>query len=196
MKNLKQPISTVLLITTFVSTLVLAGCNSKSDYSFNATAPTDIAKVPHGPVFDPAKGKIPTTNDLLFKDSKDGTLNIPNDADKDGKPDNPIVAQVNQLDGFSTTNPITIDFGMDIDPASLGDGVKVFQVLKDPKTGLVTSVIRELTNDEIVAVPTADKKLAIIPKRPLTESSSYLVVLTNAIKDSKGKIPWSIISLH
>jgi dienelactone hydrolase len=189
MKNLKQPVSTVLLVATFVSTLVLTGCDTKSsDYNFNTTAtPTDVAKAPHGPVFDPAKGKIPTTNDLLFKDSKDGTLNIPNDADKDGKPDNPIIAQINQLDGFSTTNPITIDFGMDIDPASLGDGVKVFQVLKDPKTGLVTSVVRELSNAEIVAVPTADKKLAIIPKRPLTEGSSYLVVLTNAIKDSKGK---------
>ena len=179
--------SSFLLPVLLASSLLLTACVGKSDYDFNQTVTGTPAQPPHGPVFDPAKGKIPTTNDLLFKGSKDGTLNIPNDADKDGKPDNPIIAQINQLDGFSTTNPITIDFAMEIDPATLGAGVKVFQILKDPKTGLVTSVVRELSNAEIIAVPTADKKLAIVPKLPLAGSSSYMVLLTNAIKDKAGK---------
>ncbi len=183
-------LSSLPLLTTVVLTaaVALTGCDTKSsNYNFNQESITPEVAVPHGPVFDPANKKIPSTNDLLFAGSKDGTLNIPNDADKDGKPDNPIIAQVNQLDGFSTTNPVTIDFGMDIDPTTLGDGVRVFQVIKDPQTGAVVSVTRELTAAEIVAVPTADKKLAIIPIKPFTESSSYVVVLTNAIKDTEGK---------
>ncbi len=185
----KHNLITPLSVSSFLiaSALLLSGCVGKSDYDFNQAATGTPAQPPHGPVFDPAKGKIPTTNDLLFKGSKDGTLNIPNDADKDGKPDNPVIAQINQLDGFSTTNPITINFGMEVDPATLGDGVKVFQVTKDPKTGAVISVIRELSGDEIAVVQTADKKLAIVPKLPLAGNSSYMVLLTNAIKDKSGK---------
>ena len=182
------PASSFLLPALLASSLLLTACVGKSDYDFKqAVTAAPAQPPPHGPVFDPAKGKIPTTNDLLFKGSKDGTLNIPNDADKDGKPDNPIIAQINQLDGFSTTNPITVDFGMEVDPATLGDGVKVFQVTKNPKTGAVVLVIRELTEKEIVIVQTADKKLAIVPKLPLAGSSSYMVLLTNAIKDKAGK---------
>ena len=181
-------LNTLLLPTTILSaSLLLTACGSDSNYDFNKPAVADESLAPHGPVFDPANKKIPATNDLLFAGSEDGTLNIPNDADGDGKPDNPIIAQVNQLDGFSTTNPVTIDFGMDIDPTTLGNGVRVYKVIKDPKTSAVVSVTRELTATEIMAVPTSDNKLAIVPLKPLLESSSYVVILTNTIKDTKGK---------
>ena len=163
--------------------VLLTACGGTS-YDFNKETPApEPTALPHGPVFDPANSKIPSTNDLLFKDSNDGTLNIPN-ADN-----NPVIAAINELDGFSTSNPIIADFGMELDPASLtlGDSIHVFEVTKTGAT--ITGVIREVTAAEMVAVPTGDKgmTLALVPRVPLKESTSYLVVLTNKIKDKAGK---------
>ncbi len=183
----KYKVASLLLTSAILAGL--SGCDTKSsDYDFNQTSSsTKAPELPHGPVFDPANSKIPATNDLLFKDSKDGTLNIPNDADNDGKPDNPIIAQINQLDGFSTTNPITIDYGIQIDPATLkiGETVRAFEVIKDG--GLIKSVTRELTVKELVAIQASDKKLAIVPLIPLNGNTSYLILLSKGIKDRAGK---------
>ena len=140
------------------------------------------ASMPSFKNIDPANKKIPSTNDLLFQGTLDGTLNIPN-------PDsNPIIAAVNELDGFSTSNPIIAEFGMSLDPASLtiGNSIHVYEVTK---VGSKVTVTREVTSAEMIAVPVGDKAmtLALVPKAPLKESTSYLIVLTNKIKGSDGK---------
>lgn len=172
-------------LATLSAALLLTACGGdKANYDFSqplqsAAQPTP----PHGPVFDPANGKIPSTNDLLFKGSKDGTLNIPN-------PDNnPVKAAINELDGFSTTIPFTADFGMSLDQTSLkvGDSIHIFEVQKQGPA--VASVIRELSSAEIAAVVTGKegKTLALVPRIPLKESTSYMVILTNKIKGKDGK---------
>ncbi|MCK5897375.1 MAG: Ig-like domain-containing protein, partial [Cocleimonas sp.] len=175
----------VLLSTVSVAILLTACGGSSSTHDFTQPLETGESTPPHGPIFDPAAANIPTTNDLLFSGSTDGTLNIPN-ADN-----NPIINAVNELDGFSTTIPITADFGMPLDPASLviGETVHVFEVTKNQQ-GAVTSVIRALTSAEIMAVATGDNAstLALIPLAPLKESTGYLVILTNAIKDPSGSV--------
>ena len=170
-------------VTALLTTVFLSACGGASDHDFTVPLPTAAASgPPHGPIFDPAAAKIPTTNDLLFAGSIDGTLNLPN-------PDNnPVRAALNELDGFSTTIPFTADFGMPLDPASLtiGDSIRVFEVIKN-QHGLIAAVAREVTAQEMFATPTPDgKTLAIVPLRPLKESTSYLVVLTNGIKDPDG----------
>ncbi|MCK5896847.1 MAG: lipase [Cocleimonas sp.] len=172
-----------LLKTLSIAVLLSACGGGSSKHDFTETEEPSKPISPHGPLFDPAIGKIPATNDLLFRGSLDGTLNIPN-------PDNnPVIAAVNQLDGFSTSLPITADFGMSLAPASLrlGDTLHVYEVTKNPQ-GAVTSIVRALTAADLIATPIGDKAetLALIPRLPLKESSSYLVVLTNGIKDLKG----------
>lgn len=168
-----------------VSVLLTACGGKKSDHVFEAVTPSTSA-VPHGPIFDPAGGKIPTPNNLLL--GKDGTLNIPNDADKDGKPDNPLVAAINTLDGASTSNPMIVEFGMPLDASSVtvGSTVRIFEVTTAGPA--VTGVVREVGAGEIIVRVLADKStLALIPFPPLKESSSYVVALTNGIKDTSGK---------
>ena len=165
-------------------TVLLSACGSDSEHDFTPPEDPSESSPPHGPIFDPASANIPTTNDLLFSGSVDGTLNIPNTKN------NPVITAVNKLDGFSTSIPITADFGMSIDPASLivGETLHIYEVTKNQQ-GAVTSIVRELTNTEILATPTGDKAttLALVPRIPLKESSSYLVILTNGIKDPAGK---------
>ncbi|MCK5814116.1 MAG: lipase, partial [Cocleimonas sp.] len=179
------PTPPVLLSTLSIAILLSACGGSSSTHDFTQPLESVESQTPHGPIFDPAAAKIPTTNDLLFSGSTDGTLNIPN-------PDNnPIISAVNQLDGFSTSIPITADFGMPLAPTSLviGSSIHVFEVTKNQQ-GAVTAVIRELLPAEIMAIPTGDSAstLALIPLAPLKESSSYLVILTNDIKDPTGLV--------
>jgi hypothetical protein len=179
------PSPPLLLSTVSVAILLTACGGSSSTHDFTQPLETVESQPPHGPIFDPAAAKIPTTNDLLFSGSTDGTLNIPN-ADN-----NPIISAVNELDGFSTTIPITADFGMPLAPATLviGDTIHVFEVTKNQQ-GAVTSVVKELTSTAIMAIPTGDNgsTLALIPVAPLKESTPYLVILTNGIKDPSGSV--------
>lgn len=174
-----------LLFATFFSVSVLITACGGGDSNYNFSEPVKVTKaaLPHGPIFDPANGKIPSTNDLLFRQSQDGTLDIPN------KDNNPVIAAVNELDGFSTTNPIVAEFGIPLDPASLkvGDSIHVFEVVKSGAA--ITKVVREVSAAEIMAVAAGEKKmtLALVPRVPLKESTSYLVVLTNKIKGTDGK---------
>jgi hypothetical protein len=174
-----------LLLPILPIIVLLSACGSDSKHDFDLPKDPNDSTPPHGPIFDPASSKIPTTNDLLFSGSVDGTLNIPNTAN------NPAIAAINTLDGFSTSIPITADFGMSLDPASLiiGDTLHIYEVTKNQQ-GAVTSIVRELTNTEIIAASTGDKAkvLALVPQKPLKESSSYLVILTNGIKDPAGKV--------
>ena len=173
----------VAITAVLLSMSVLLSACGGDQYDFNKTPTPQPSVLPHGPIFDPANGKIPASNDLLFQGSTDGTLNIPN-------PDNnPVIAAVNELDGFSTSNPIVAEFGMPLDPASLriGDSIHVYEV---SKTGAaISGFVRELAAAEMLAMPVGEKgmSLALIPKIPLKESTSYLVVLTNKIKGADGK---------
>ncbi|WP_299870744.1 lipase [uncultured Cocleimonas sp.] len=171
------------LTATFASVLFLTACGGGSNHDFDTPIETVEAAPPNGPIFDPAAGKLPTTNDLFFQGSTDGTLNIPNTTDS------PVIPQINTLDGFSTSNPIIADFGMALDQSSLtvGDSIRIFQVSKDLSTGAVTGIEREATAAEFTAAAIGDgSTLALIPNAPMAESTSFMVVLTNKIKGADG----------
>ncbi|HIO93284.1 MAG TPA: lipase [Leucothrix mucor] len=173
----------VILTSLSVAVLLTACGGGSSKHDFTQPHEAEASTPTHGPIFDPANGNIPTTNDLLFAGSTDGTLNIPNTSN------NPIIAAANELDGFSTTIPVTADFGMSLDPTSLmlGDTVRVFEVVKNAQ-GAVLSVTKELTTADIIVAPTGAKAttLALVPRKPFKESTSYLVVLSNGIKGTDG----------
>ena len=174
---------TAPVITSLSIAVLLTACGGgSSKHNFSEPTKTEPTATTHGPIFDPANGKIPTTNNVLFSGSTDGTLNIPN-------PDNnPVIAAANELDGFSTTIPITADFGMSIDPSSLvlGETVHVFEIVKSSQGADASVTINELTTADMWLVASGDKTLALIPLKPLRESTEYAVILTNGIKDKDG----------
>lgn len=177
---IRQSFHRLALISSIII-VILTGCgggSSDSDGSGEHSATTSI-------VFDPSNGQIPTTNDLLFSGSTDGTLNFPIDP---ADPSAVLRTMLNTLDGFSLTMPITSAFNQAPKATSIGLGqsVRVFEVTKTG--GLVASVVRELTSAELVAtLDSVGTTLALVPIKPLKESTSYLVVLTSGIKDQEGR---------
>lgn len=152
--------------------------------------------------FDPlgfsGRGPVyPFPFNLLFLDletleqTQDFTLVIPvEDPDNFGDPSVALSA----MDGFSTTEKWTVRFVDDrrnagpINPATVvpGQSVRVFQVA-GPNFLAVSGVVRELTPGvDFFATVAPGGVVAIIPLKPLQETTNYLAVLTNDIKDANG----------
>lgn len=173
--------------------LGFGGCSDDSDYDFAASedaaqeeANAAVSRT-LAPLFDPAAGIIPQTNNLLFSGSADGTLNIPVADPNSGS--GQLLTAVNTLDGFALTAPITADFGGTLDPASvvLGKSVHVLEVTTDPASGAVLGVVGALTAADMLATTNAEgNTLVFLPLKPLKESTSYMVVLTRGLTDASG----------
>lgn len=170
-----------------ISTLVLVGLSGCGGTSGNGDQVGNGTTVEYSPtakiIFDPANGKIPTTNDLLF--GSDGTLNFPmtGDAATDG-----LRTMLNTLDGFSLTMPFTLTLTEAPKTTSvvLGQTVQVFEVSKT--NNFVSTIVREVPNTELLAtLDSTGLNLAFVPLKPLKESTSYLIVLTNGLKDKNDK---------
>ncbi len=170
-------------------TLLLAGClDTPRSTTLQDSIDTTTATV--YPRFDPSNGIIPYPNNLLFSGSSDGTLNIPLDPSAS---DAAVKTALNALDGFSTIAPITVDFSTSIDAETLvgGDSVRVFEVTLSGIGGAVTGIVAELNanSDYAIGLSSLDSSqstLVITPLKALKPATSYLVVLTNAIKDKNG----------
>ena len=165
--------------------LTLTGCGgSGTDYNFD-NAPPPVAPSTAA-FFSPANGG-PTTNNLLF--GANGRLGFPNPPDANGNL-NPVRSALNTLDGFSTINPITTTFGSPLDPASLsiGQSIRVFHVSR-LANGAITGVLDELSSADIAASTAGgdNQTLVLTPLKPLAASSTYMVVLTNALKLADGR---------
>jgi Pla-1/cef family extracellular lipase len=185
-----------------ISALGLSGCGSetiedaKNDAVKNLTTVGSLARV----VFDPAKGDLSVPNDILFTGQTDGTLNIPV-ADKSdfSDPQNAL----NILDGWSTENPFTlnIDFpaGTSLDgntvfsPAS----VRVFEAVMggsltdadctDVERGLACKIVSELVYTQDFITQKSGNSVAVVPLKPLKSATTYILAMTNHLKDDTGR---------
>lgn len=145
------------------------------------------------PVFNPSAGDIPFPNNLLFVGTTDLTLNVP--VADPGNFGDPAVA-LSATDGFSTTQAWTARFvnnarqNGSIDPASIipGQSVRLFEVSTVFGTIVIVSgVIRELAPGvDYIATLATSNVLAIVPLQPLSELTTYMAVVTNGVRDSKG----------
>lgn len=174
------------LITLAVAlSITMAGCGGgSSNYDFT-TVPQFSTTL--SSIFDPSAGKVPRINDLLFVGSTDGTLNIPLASLSTGEQG--LASMLNTLDGFGLTTPVSADFSTNIDPNSLilGQTVRVFEVTTGAG-GAVTGVTAELASgDALVALDPTGMSVVVVPLKPLKESTTYMVILTNGIKDTNGK---------
>ncbi|WP_163937985.1 VolA/Pla-1 family phospholipase [Paraferrimonas sp. SM1919] len=167
-------------------------------------------------VFDPANALLAVPNDLLFSGTTDGTLQMPGETLPEGqspltwRPDykDPQTA-IGALDGWSTTQPMVIDLDlakdadgnvMSLDPNSVTPAaVRVFEAAvggplsSDPECTEAASVSACKIGDELtfgvdfVAQATGTDSFAILPLKAYKAATSYVVVITDALKDSSGQ---------
>ena len=179
-----------------LSSLFLAACSSSSNSPRAVDTPP--ANNNNGsPVtgvltarFDPATSTIPLPNNLLLSGTTDLTLNPP--VANPANFGDPLVA-ISTLDGWSTTAPFTASFSAAPAAASLvpGTSIRVFEVTLTGPGGGVTGVTRELAGGtEFVAAlapsDTTGRTLAIVPTAPLKQLTSYMVVVTDDVRDTLG----------
>ncbi|BBP42285.1 alpha/beta fold hydrolase [Thiosulfativibrio zosterae] len=178
----------ILLVALFSSATILGGCGTeKQDITLDSAPATteQLAETKGSPIFDPLTSNIPYPNDLLFAGSTDGTLNFTvKDANDISDPKNAL----NELDGFSTSAPISIGLSKAMDSTTVAAAVKVFKVTTDASTKAVTSITATLTYgvDYFATLSSDGKTLVILPLKPLAAKSSYMVAITNALKDTDG----------
>ncbi len=202
----------LLLLPTLVLALTACVQGNNSTYS---TAPNSNIGTGFQASFSPLSGIGPFPNDLYFNGSTTGTLNIPVLPTGVNNPANAPTLAMNHLDGFSTQAVINAYFTAPVESASLNAGdVFVLKVASDPQNKAVNpkGTVTPLVQGANCSAPTADYTvgvspatdsggtvLNITPCKPLAPStiqivggtptpvpSTYLVVLTNGIKDTSG----------
>lgn len=176
------------LLFALFATVSLTACESEPEETLkDSINASDVASD-----YDLANSVIPYPNDLLFKDTLDGTLNIPvlDPADLS----DPAVA-LNGLDGFSTVAPMSAGFTGAIDSNSInGDSVRVYQVTLSSSPspgGAVVAVNTKLTFGvdyfaTLSSVDSTNSTLVILPLKPLAPKSHYYVVMTNSLLSNSG----------
>lgn len=184
-----------ILLATALSSILLAACSSSSNSPRAVEvqpARNDDGSLVTGVItarFDPATGVVPFPTDLLLSGTRDLTINIPVANPNDFS--NPQVA-LNALDGWSTVAPGRFQTSAAPRDNTLvpGSSIRVFQVTINPSTRAVTGVTRELAATEFaVAKSSSDPTgttIGIVPIVPLQQLTSYMVVVTDDVKDAAG----------
>jgi pimeloyl-ACP methyl ester carboxylesterase len=177
-----------LLTALSMTALLLAGCGTgTSDNYSEKEAPGALV------LFSSETGNIPYPNDILFApppgQAPDGTLHIPYDPQSK---DAPIKKQLNTLDGFSTTSPITVGVSDEVDPKTLNGRVHLYKTVATPISNttpvpVVVNIEKELDFGKEFNATYTNGKIVLLPLVPLEGSSDYMVVLEKGILATNGK---------
>lgn len=192
----------LLVSTSIIAALGLAGCGGEtiSDIREEVQVQAPVSRI----VFDPANGDLNIPNDLLMLPGDDGffdyTLNIPVPDPTDfSNPQNAL----NVLDGWSTNTPFVINVitpaGVSLDSSSLSAGVRIFEAtlglnqtdpdcaaISIPSAGCKIGAELSFGVDFVLQLADADT-ISVVPLKPLKEGQGYVLVMTDALKDSTGK---------
>ncbi|MEQ1440037.1 hypothetical protein AAG565_11790 [Fontimonas sp. SYSU GA230001] len=181
------------LAPVLVLALVLSACG-KADNGDGGLAESPSKLIS---LFDPvaASAVIPFPNDGLFTGTTDGTLNIPNPSNA------PFVTAANQLDGFSTVASIFTDLIGRVDLASANAAplnqralwiinTRAAALGQNPllTPGIDYRVQFSTAIDPVTQRPLSDlrSRLLIEPLKPLDPATTYLVVVTRALRSDEG----------
>lgn len=176
---------TFLISAILLASISLVGCGGETqNINLDSAKPTaeQAAATQGSVIFDPLTSNLPYPNDLLFAGSQDGTLNIPllNPANL-ADPKNAL----NELDGFSTSTPISVAVSKTVDVSTVANAVKVYQVTTNAQKA-ATGIVRTLVAGVDYEATASGKTLLILPLKPLAAKSSYLVAVSNDLKDTDG----------
>ncbi|MFT5372201.1 MAG: hypothetical protein ACI9R7_001744 [Lysobacterales bacterium] len=183
----------LFLLSLFVSS-AFAHDQSKSNAGAVLNKDGSIVTGILAPIFNPAEAELPFPHNLFFNGTGDLTLNIPIADPTATDAATGLIRVLNSLDGFSTTEKWLVNFKDrfggtgSVDPSSVtpGNSVRVFQVTAQ-QILFVTGIVRELVAGvDYWAQVVAPGIVAIIPLKPLPEYSTFMVVMTNDIKDAVG----------
>lgn len=166
-----------------------------------------VASVGASVVFDPGAGNVALPNDLLFSGTTDFTLETPAEAGAKAIGEavdftNPEAA-IGALDGWGTQNAFTVsinyDNGITLDAATVASGnavalyeMKMFPNLTDADcadasmAGMACKGVDKLTFGIDYVAQVVGGDIAIIPMKPFKAGTSYMLALTQEIKDSQG----------
>lgn len=160
--------------------LVAIGCNSSDSMEpqpLPQYLPTPGTFPPYTfPLVDLVNGKIPLPNNFVL-DPATGQLNLPGGTT--GTIDNTIDA-ANSLDGFSTTGPIVVPFRGPLIATSV---TQASLPVYDTTTGQPIAAKYTVTEAEAGSVVT------IVPVRPLSPDTTYIVVLTQGLTSALSNSP-------
>ncbi|AZQ84054.1 alpha/beta fold hydrolase [Colwellia sp. Arc7-635] len=194
----------LVLSLAIASSLGLSACDSESikdvekEVVDNGTAVTASARVK----FDPSAGAagLSIPNDLIFQGTVDGTLEIPVDDPTDGS--DPFVA-ISALDGWSISQPfpLAIEFpagtSLNADSASEAASVRIFETIMGGDAtdadcasvtrGLACKVVSELVFGQHFVTQKSGNNVVVVPTQPLKAETSYIMVMTNNLRDNNGK---------
>ena len=194
----------LVLSLAIASSLGLSACDSESikdvekEVIDNGTAVTASARVK----FDPSAGAagLSIPNDLIFQGTVDGTLEIPVDDPNDGS--DPFVA-ISALDGWSISQPfpLAIEFpggtSLNADSASEAASVRIFETIMGGDAtdadcasvtrGLACKVVNELVFGQHFVTQKSGDNVVVVPTQPLKAETSYIMVMTNNLRDNNGK---------
>lgn len=192
----------LLISTSIAAVFVLAGCGSGDELKQiqqDTTKTVPASRI----VFDPSNGLLNVPSDLFFalvEQSDDGTLEMPDEIAGQaggGTPDfgNPSAA-LGALDGWSTQHPFTFSTshpdGVTLDASAGAPGaVRIFEGaiggdLNDPDCTTAPPISgckvgAELTFGVDFITQASGNDVAIVPLKPLKESTSYYVVVTDKL---------------
>lgn len=194
----------LVLSLAIASTLGLSACGDETikdvenEVVENGPAVTPSARVK----FDPAAGAagLSIPNDLIFSGTVDGTLEIPVADPTDGS--DPFVA-ISALDGWSISQPfpLAIEFpsgtSLDASSASEPGSVRVFETIMGGNAadadcatvtrGLACKVVGELVFGEHFVTQKSGDNVMFVPIQPLKAETTYVMVMTNNLRDNNGK---------
>ncbi|TWX64280.1 VolA/Pla-1 family phospholipase [Colwellia sp. C1TZA3] len=194
----------LVLSLAIASTLGLSACQDEtitdveSEVVENGTVVTATARVK----FDPAAGAagLSIPNDLIFSGTVDGTLEIPVADPTDGS--DPFVA-ISALDGWSISQPfpLAIEFpagtSLDASSASEPGSVRVFETVMGGDVndsdctavtrGLACKVVGELVYMQDFVTQKSGDNVLFVPTQPLKAETTYVMVMTNNLRDNNGK---------
>ncbi|MDP4537721.1 lipase [Alkalimonas collagenimarina] len=182
------------------SALGLAACGDSLDDIKEDVAQEGTVVPSSRVVFDPGAGDVSVPNDLLFLGTTDGTLTLDADSQDYTNPQTALGA----LDGWSTQNPFSIELrfapgvSLDAQSASAPGAVRLFEVVMGGPTssaeecqalpqGVACQLVGELAFGQDFFTAASGNNVAVIPFRPLKGNTTYIVALTETLRDSEGR---------
>ena len=215
-----------LLPPLVISALLLSACGGRdadplptpadvnNDVTTDAPAPQDIS-TSIGFTYDTATTKVafnPVISEVslpsftLFVNSTDGTAKVTIDAASDP---NPVTNAINDLDGWSTTAPMNIDFKGALSTSSVctpymvatgtSCAPNVFLIpLTTSETGEVLSptsitgvnstlLATTQVKAQAVTLETGNDSVRLEPVAPLASETMYLLAITNGLEDTSNQ---------
>ena len=195
-----------MTVAVIGTALLIAGCNSPTGET-GVVVEQDAREDFVAQYIPTAQNRkvMPYPNDIWLSGSTDGTLNVPGTLATYGAA-GANLPSVNQLDGFSTTAPITVPFNFPVDIASVMPympidelGTPIFGAATNfwvlnvstgvPLFPLIPGVTDPIAQYEIrvsSATDTAGAVLEIVPLVPLAPDTTYAFVITAGVQDVLG----------